>query len=83
MQENSTCAFFAQVADNNKTYKYFLHAIIAVGYRINSSRATQFCIWATRVLGTFAKHGYLLNKDRLINGQISDEDFFGRLISKI
>lgn len=48
LDENSTCAFFAQVADNGKTYQYkfyALPAIIAVGYRVNSQRATQLCQW--------------------------------------
>ena len=73
LSENSTCANFAQVADNGKTYQYkfySLSAIIAAGYRINSGRATQFRQWATKVLDTFTKQGYVLDKSRLINGQI-------------
>ena len=84
--ENSTCANFAQVADNGKTYQYkfySLSAIIAVGYRINSDRATQFRQWATKVLDTFTKRGYVLDKNRLINGQIFDDDYFEHLISEI
>ena len=86
LSENSTCANFAQVADNGKTYQYkfySLSAIIAVGYRVNSDRATQFRQWATKVLNTFAKQGYVLDKSRLINGQIFDEDYFDHLISEI
>ena len=86
LSEDSTCANFAQVADNGKTYQYkfySLSAIIAVGYRINSGRATQFRQWATRVLDTFTKQGYVLDKSRLINGQIFDEDYFEHLISEI
>ena len=86
LSEDSTCANFAQVADNGKTYRYkfySLSAIIAVGYRINSGRATQFRQWATKVLDTFTKQGYVLDKDRLINGQIFDEDYFDHLISEI
>ena len=86
LSKNSTCAHFAQVADNGKTYQYkfySLSAIIAVGYRINSGRATQFRQWATRVLDTFTKQGYVLDKNRLINGQIFDEDYFEHLISEI
>jgi len=86
LDEKSTCAFFAQVADNGKTYRYkfySLSAIIAVGYRVNSQRATQFRQWATRVLDAFTKQGYVLDKDRLINGQIFDEDYFDHLISEI
>ena len=86
LDENSTCAFFAQVADNGKTYRYkfySLPAIIAVGYRVNSQRATQFRQWATKILETFTKQGYVLDKARLINGQIFDQDYFDHLISEI
>ena len=86
LQENSVCAKFAQTADDGKTYQYkfySLAAIIAVGYRINSERATQFRQWATKVLDTFTKQGYVLDKNRLINGQIFDEDYFDHLISEI
>lgn len=86
LEDNSTCANFAQVADNGKTYKYkfySLAAIIAVGYRINSERATQFRVWATKVLDTFTRQGYVLDKNRLINGQIFDEDYFDHLIAEI
>ena len=58
-------------------------AIIAVGYRINSERAMQFRTWATKVLDTFTKQGYVLDKSRLINGQIFDEDYFEHLIAEI
>ena len=64
LTEDSTCANFAQVADNGKTYQYKFYslvAIIAVGYRINSERATQFRQWATKVLDTFTKQGYVLD----------------------
>ena len=86
LAENSVCAKFAQTADDGKTYQYkfySLSAIIAVGYRINSDRATQFRQWATKVLDTFTKQGYVLDKSRLVNGQIFDEDYFDHLISEI
>ena len=86
LDENSVCAKFAQTADDGKTYKYkfyCLSAIIAVGYRINSERATQFRSWATKVLDTFTKQGYVLDKNRLVNGQIFDDDYFEHLISEI
>ncbi len=84
--ENSVCAKFAQTADDGKTYQYkfySLSAIIAVGYRINSGRAIQFRQWATKVLDAFTKQGYVLDKNRLINGQIFDEDYFDHLVSEI
>ena len=86
LDENSVCAFFAQTADDGKTYRYkfySLPAIIAVGCRVNSQRATQFRQWATNVLETFTKQGYVLDKLRLINGQIFDQDDFGHLLSEI
>ena len=86
LAEKAVCAKFAQTADDGKTYQYKFYnlaAIIAVGYRINSQRAMQFRQWATKVLQTFAKQGYVLDKNRLINGQIFDEDYFDHLISEI
>ena len=86
LDEGSVCAKFAQTADDGKTYhtKYYaLAAIIAVGYRVNSARATQFRVWATKVLDAFTKQGYVLDKNRLINGQIFGEDYFDHLIAEI
>ena len=64
LDENTVCAKFAHTADDGKTYRYkfyALSAIVAVGYRVNSQRATQFRQWATKVLDTFAKQGYVLD----------------------
>ena len=86
LDEISVCAKFAQTADDGKTYQYkfySLAAIIAVGYRTNSERAIQFRQWATKVLETFTKQGYVLDKKRLINGQIFDEDYFEQLVAEI
>ena len=62
---------------------YNLDVIISVGYRVKSIRGTQFRQWATKVLDTFTRQGYVLDKDRLINGQIFDEDYFDHLVSEI
>jgi len=62
---------------------YNLDAIISVGYRVNSVRATQFRQWATRVLKEFAIKGYVLDKKRLENGSFLGEDYFERLLSEI
>lgn len=86
LNENSVCAKFAHTADDGKTYQYkfySLAAIIAIGYRTNSERALQFRQWATKVLDTFTKQGWVLDKNRLINGQVFDEDYFEHLISEI
>ena len=62
---------------------YNLDAIISVGYRVNSSRATQFRQWATRVLREFAIKGYVMDKKRLENGTFLGEDYFERLLEEI
>jgi len=62
---------------------YALPDIITVGYRVNSQRAAQFRQWVTHALETFTKQGYVLDKTRLINGQILDEEYFDHLISDI
>jgi hypothetical protein len=62
---------------------YNLDAIISVGYRVNSVRATQFRQWATGVLGQFAIRGYVLDKKRLENGAFFSEDYFESLLAEI
>jgi len=62
---------------------YNLDAIISVGYRVNSIRATQFRQWATHVLKEFAIKGYVLDKQRMENGSFLGEDYFERLLSEI
>ncbi|WP_265822586.1 virulence RhuM family protein [Geovibrio ferrireducens] len=62
---------------------YNLDAIISVGYRVNSVRATQFRQWATGVLKEFAIKGYVLDKKRLENGSFLGEDYFERLLEEI
>nr|MBF0223258.1 virulence RhuM family protein [Desulfobulbaceae bacterium] len=62
---------------------YNLDAIISVGYRVNSIRATQFRQWATRVLKEFAVKGYVLDKKRMENGSFLGEDYFERLLAEI
>jgi hypothetical protein len=62
---------------------YNLDAIISVGYRVNSVRATQFRQWATRVLREFAIKGYVLDRQRMENGSFLGEDYFERLLEEI
>ena len=62
---------------------YNLDAIIAVGFRVNSVRATQFRQWAIGVLRDFATRGYVLDKDRLKNGAIFDQAYFDNLVAEI
>ncbi|MGC9206892.1 RhuM family protein [Acidithiobacillus sp.] len=68
LSEDSTCSILEHMADHGQSYKtkqYNLDAIISVGYRVNSSRATQFRIWATRTLKQHLVQGYTLNQRRL------------------
>jgi len=70
-----------QVARNVDFYN--LDAIISVGYRVNSVRATQFRQWATQVLREFAIKGYVLDRRRMENGSFLGEDYFERLLAEI
>lgn len=66
--ELSTCSILEHVAEHGQSYKtkqYNLDAIISVGYRVNSARATQFRIWATSILKQHLVSGYTLNQKRL------------------
>ncbi len=62
---------------------YNLDAVISVGYRVNSTRATQFRQWCTFVLRQFAIRGYVIDKKRMENGSFIDEDYFEHLLAEI
>ena len=62
---------------------YNLDAIISVGYRVNSIRATQFRQWCTYVLRQFAIRGYVIDKKRMENGSFIGEDYFEHLLAEI
>lgn len=62
---------------------YNLDAIISVGYRVNSIRATQFRQWATQVLREFAVKGFVIDKKRLENGGFLNKDYFEELLAEI
>lgn len=62
---------------------YNLDAIISVGYRVNSVRATQFRQWCTCVLRQFAIRGYVIDKKRMENGSFIGEDYFEHLLAEI
>ena len=84
--EERVCAKFAHTAEDGKSYNtkfYSIDAIIAVGYRVNSIRATQFRQWATSVLRQYAIRGYVLDKKRMENGTFLGEDYFEHLLAEI
>ena len=86
LAEISVTEEFSTTASDGKKYKvkhYNLEAIISVGYRINSQRATQFRQWATQILREFAIKGYVLDKKRMENGSFLNEDYFERLLEEI
>ena len=65
------------------TMFYNLDAIISVGYRVNSIRATQFRQWCTNVIRQFAIRGYVIDKKRMENGSFIGEDYFEHLLAEI
>src|SRR5579872_1024509 len=86
LDQNSVIKNFLITASDGKNYNsqfYNLDAIISVGYRVNSKRATQFRQWATQVLHQFAIKGYVLDKKRLENGNLLGEDYFEQLLNEI
>ena len=68
---------------NRVTTFYNLDAIISVGYRVNSVRATQFRQWTTSIIRQFAIRGYIIDKKRMENGSFIGEDYFEHLLAEI
>lgn len=86
LSENSVAEEFSVTATDGKNYKtkhYNLDAVISVGYRVNSGKATQFRQWATSVLKDFAVRGYVLDKERLKNGTFLNQEYFDHLLAEI
>ena len=68
---------------SREVFIYSLDAIISVGYRVNSVRATQFRQWCTFILRQFAIRGYVIEKKRMENGSFINEDYFEHLLAEI
>jgi len=86
LNEEAVIRKFRITASDGKNYNtqhYNLDAIISVGYRVNSVRATQFRQWATQVLREFSIKGYVIDKERMENGSFLGEDYFERLLEEI
>ncbi|MEW6550950.1 MAG: virulence RhuM family protein [Campylobacterota bacterium] len=89
LQEDSTSAKIAQVQiEGNRTVKraikyYNLDAIIAVGYRVNSLKATQFRIWATNILKEYIIKGFAMDDERMKNGRFFGKDYFRELLERV
>lgn len=86
VEEDSVIRKIRTTAADGKSYItnfYKLDAIISVGYRVNSERATHFRIWATRTLREFIIKGFVLDDERLKNGQYFGKDYFEELLERI
>lgn len=87
LQQDSACAKFAHTAEDGKIYNtqfYNLDAVISVGYRVNSLQATRFRQWTTKILNEYIKKGFVLNDDRLKQGEtVFGQDYFQELLERI
>ena len=87
LQQDSVCAKFAHTAEDGKIYNtqfYNLDAVISVGYRVNSFQATRFRQWATKILNEYIKKGFVLDDDRLKQGEtVFGQDYFQELLERI
>ncbi len=86
LDEDSVSSILEHTADDGKKYKtnfYNLDAIIAVGYRVNSNKATKFRIWSTKVLKEFITKGFVLDDERLKQGKRFGKDYFDELLERI
>lgn len=86
LSKDTVCAKFAHTANDGKNYQtefYNLDAIIAVGYRVNSKKATQFRIWATSVLKEYIIKGFKIDKERMKNGPKFGKDYYDELLETI
>ena len=86
LTEDSVIRNFRTTATDGKNYDtkfYILDAILAVGYRVNSSEATEFRIWATKILKEFITKGFVLDDERLKQGKNFGKDYFDELLERI
>ncbi len=86
LDESSVSAKFAHTAEDGKIYQtifYSLEAIIAVGYRVNSERGTQFRQWATGILKNYIHKGYALDSNRMKYGSRFSTRYFDDLYEEI
>ncbi|MCK5111462.1 MAG: virulence RhuM family protein [Arcobacteraceae bacterium] len=86
LEEDSVSAKIAHTAEDGKNYNtkfYNLDAILSVGYRVNSSQATQFRIWATKILKEYIIKGFAMDDDRMKNGRYFGKDYFKELLERV
>ena len=86
LEENSVVSILETTAEDGKKYQtnyYNLDAILSVGYRVNSSQATQFRIWATKILKGYIIKGFAMDDERLKNGRYFGKDYFKELLERV
>lgn len=87
LEKDSVSAKFAHTATDGKKYNtnfYNLDAIISVGYRVNSAKATQFRIWATKTLKEYIIKGFTIDDERLKQGKtLFGKDYFKELLERV
>ena len=86
LQEDAVCAKFAHTAEDGKEYRtkfYSLEAIIAVGYRVNSQRGTQFRQWAITILQQYIHKGFAIDNNRFKYGSRFSARFFDDLLEEV
>jgi hypothetical protein len=86
LEENSVSSILEHTAEDGKRYNtkfYNLDAILSVGYRVNSIQATQFRIWATKILKEYIIKGFAMDDDRLKNGRYFGKDYFKELLERV
>ena len=86
LAESSVISKMETTASDGKVYNtqyYSLDAVISVGYRVNSLRATQFRQWTTNIIRQFAIRGYVIDKKRMENGTFIGQEYFEHLLAEI
>ncbi len=86
LEREAVSSILEHTAEDGKNYQtkyYNLDAILSVGYRVNSSKATQFRIWATKILKEFIIKGFAMDDDRMKNGKYFGKDYFRELLERV
>ena len=86
LDKNSVVRNFRTTAKDGKKYEvkfYNLDAILSVGYRVNSTQATQFRIWASKILKEYIIKGFAMDDERLKNGRYFGKDYFQELLERV
>jgi hypothetical protein len=86
LQQDSVISILETTAEDGKKYQtqyYNLDAVISVGYRVNSSQATQFRIWATQLIKEYIIKGFAMDDERLKNGRYFGKDYFRELLERV